>query len=175
MIGEPQLEHFCEWLQTYSNDIKFVVSSGPFVGEVRNSGDKWSSPAFRPQREQIIEFIAQHRIPKIIFLTGDRHNAYYASLKIAVAGGEDITMHELMSSPINQLSKRGLNHYFPSLRSTTPGGVSYLAEIDVASYYGTHSNVMVVAASGETVRYEIYRTKKEKPARRVGEFKVGGS
>jgi alkaline phosphatase D len=172
MIGEPQLEDFFEWLQTYPNDIKFVVSSGPFVGEVRNSNDKWSGVPFRPQREEIIEFIAEHRIPNIIFLTGDRHNSYYASLKIAVPGGEDIIVHELMSSPINQLSKRGLNHYFPSLRSTTPNGVSYLSEINVESYYGTHSNFMVVEASGKTVQYEIYRTKKEKPPRRVGSFSL---
>ncbi len=77
-----------------------------------------------------------------------------------------------MCSPINQLSKRGLNHYFRSLRYTSPNGISYLSEIDVESYYGTHSNFMVVEASDKTVRYEIYRTKKEKPPRRMGIFNL---
>lgn len=168
MIGEPQLNRFFEWLESYREDVKFVVSSGPFVGEARSSTDKWSSPSFRPQRERIIDFIAENNIPNIVFLTGDRHNAYYATMRITGAGQHEIVVHELMSSPINQLSKRSLYHYHQRLESVTAGGVPYVAEIDVDTYYSTHSNVMTVQASGKTLQFDIYRTKKEGPPRRTG-------
>lgn len=172
MMGQQQLNHFFEWLQTHRDAIKFVVTSGPFVGEVRNSGDKWSSEAFRPQREQIIDFIAQNHISKLVFLTGDRHNAYYATMAITPPDGDSFTIHELMSSPINQLSKRSLHHYHTELESKTQNGTTYKCEIDVDTYYATHSNVMCVHVSGSTLSFEIYRTKKKKPTRRSKTFEV---
>ncbi len=172
MIGDQQLERFCQWLQTHRDAVKFVVSSGPFVGEVRNANDKWTGAAFRHQREQIIEFIAQHNIPNIVFLTGDRHNAYHATMTIETPAGNSLTVHELMSSPINQLSKRALHYYYTSLESKTPGGIAYTCKIDVDTYYATHSNVMCVQVSGSTIHIEIYRTKKEGPPRRTKTFSL---
>jgi phosphodiesterase/alkaline phosphatase D-like protein len=170
MIGVPQMNHFFEWLQTHRNAVKFVISSGPFVGEVRNSSDKWSGETFRAQREQIIDFIAEHDLPNIIFLTGDRHNSYHATMDITRAEGNHVIVHELMSSPINQLSKRALHHYHPTLQSKTGRGTPYTCQIDVETYYATHSNMMWVQVTGNVVNFEIYRTKKEKPPRRTGSF-----
>jgi phosphodiesterase/alkaline phosphatase D-like protein len=149
-----------------------VVSSGPFVGEVRNSGDNLSGAAFRQQREQIIDFIAQHNIPNIVFLTGDRHNSYHATMEIETPTGDHLTVHELMSSPINQLSKRPIYHYYTVLESKTKGGNAYKCEIDEDSYYATHSNVMCVQARGATITFEIYRTKKRSSARRTKTFSL---
>lgn len=172
MIGEQQLQRFFEWLQTHREAVKFVVSSGPFVGEVRNSNDKWSGESFRPQREQIVDFIAQHDISNIVFLTGDRHNAYHATMEIKTPTGNVLTVHELMSSPINQLSKRALYHYHTKLESETQSGISYKCEIDVDTYYATHSNIMCVYVSGSTLSIEIFRTKKRKSARRTKTFSL---
>jgi hypothetical protein len=88
-------------------------------------------------------------------------------MRISGADGHEIIVHELMSSPINQLSKRGLSDYYQSLPSTTQTGVNYSSEIDVDTYYSTHSNFMCVQVSGNTLTFEIFRTKKSKPARRA--------
>lgn len=172
MIGVQQLQRFYEWLKTHRKAVKFVVSSGPFVGEVRNSNDKWSGLTFRPQREQIIEFIAQNNISNIVFLTGDRHNSYHATMKIETPDGKWLNVHELMSSPINQLSKRSLSHYFVRRDSQTASGIVYTCEVDEETYYAAHSNVMCVQAKGKTITFEIYRTKKQKSARRSKTFNL---
>ena len=174
MIGEQQMQRFFNWLQTHKDAVKFVVTSGPFVGEVRNSHDKWAGEVFRPQREQIIDFIAQNHVSKLVFLTGDRHNAYHATMTITPSSGNPFTIHELMSSPINQLSKRSLYHYHTELESKTQSGTTYKCEIDVDTYYATHSNIMCVHVSGSTLSFEIYRTKKKKSARRSKTFDVAG-
>ncbi len=174
IIGEEQMERFKDWLNTHANERKIVVTSVPFVGQVRSSKDKWCSEPYKHQREEIIEFLQTQNIRRIAFLTGDMHNSYHAKMMFNGNDGSPITVHELMTSPINQLGKSSKSNYRMDFSSTTTGGVAYTSVIDPTSFYGDHSNIMSISleadATGSTVRYEIFRTSKAGSAKVAKSF-----
>jgi phosphodiesterase/alkaline phosphatase D-like protein len=163
-MGSQQLERFFDWLMQYRTDVKFVVTSVPFVGEVRDRKDKWCSKPFVPQREQVIDFIALNNIPNVIFLTGDMHNSYHATMNLTPPEGPPVVIHELMSSPINQIFKSSLAQYDLDKRTTRTkrGKVSYRSQIDRTTFYNQHSNVMCIRVSGKEVKFEVFRTKRSR-------------
>ena len=171
MIGRDQMQAFKRWLKRHKDDAKFVVSCVPFVAEVegRAAEDKWCGEKFRPQREEIIDHIAAESIGRLTFLTGDMHNSLHASMDIATADGTT-TVHELMSSPINQLQFSPRSSYVePGPRRTTPKGVGYRSSIH--EFYGDGSNLMVVRVRGDTLAFQIHPTKKNERAP-GGSFRV---
>ena len=93
IIDGVQMDAFKQWLKRHKEHLKFVVSSVPFVAELARSGDssevddKWCGRPFRRQRDEIIDFIEQEKIERVVFLVGDMHCAYHASLSI----GNDAT------------------------------------------------------------------------------------
>jgi alkaline phosphatase D len=157
MIGSSQMQEFKSWLLANKLAVKFVATAVPFVGEVQNSGDKWNGPTFLEQRGEILDFIAENAIHGLIFLTGDMHNSYHASLRFS-----DPTLpvvHELMASPLNQLQKTSIDHYIdpPPVRTTPVKKFTYVSQI--RAFYYEHSNVMVVGVNGRNVSFRAFRTK----------------
>ena len=165
MIDREQMDHFKQWLVGVGpNAYKFVVSSVPFVMDVVRSEDKWCGASYVRQRNEVIDFIAQNQLHQVVFLTGDMHCSYQAHMNVTSPAG-DLVIHELMSSPVNQLGKSKISKFEEDNPHTTPGGVSYQSRFD--QFYSGHSNVMLVQVD-QTVRYEIYRTKKRRAAECVG-------
>lgn len=158
ICGSRQMADFKSWLLTHKRALKFVVTSIPFVGEARDGNDKWCGTMFSAQRDEIIDFVAANGIDRLVFLTGDMHCSYHATMTVKATAG-DITVHELMSSPINQATS-GLHQLLETATRTTSGGVRYDVALDPTEFYGAHSNVMhVKAAESGRVTWEIYRTK----------------
>ena len=125
MISTEQLESFRTWLgseklpkEKEDKTLRFVVSSVPFVAEVRSSSDvyrssddekpnkrstdKWAGEPYRAQRETIIRAIKKANIRNLIFLVGDMHCCYHATMQIGDLD-KRITVHELAGGPIYQL------------------------------------------------------------------------
>ena len=71
-----------------------------------------------------------------------------------------------MSSPINQYTPniRPEQIYNMNHSHTLPNGISTMSCIDPDSFYGNHSNVMVIdvdmTSARQTVGYKIFRTTK---------------
>jgi hypothetical protein len=122
IIDGEQMHRLLEWMKEFQNDVKFVVTSVPFVAEVHASEqfeilhkdgrrervnpqhDKWSATRFRRQREQIIDWIHEHDISRLVFLTGDLHCCYHATMRIGRGSKYECMMvHELAGGPLNQL------------------------------------------------------------------------
>ncbi len=113
MIGDGQMKAFEAWLKRYPKALKFVVSSVPFVAEVLPSdppagddraADKWCGAPYRRQRDRIIDIIDAEDIECLVFLVGDMHCAYHASMTIGDGERwEKRRIHELAGGPINQL------------------------------------------------------------------------
>ncbi len=62
IISPTQMQLLFKWLEQHRNAVKFVITSAPFVGEVRDPGkDKWCSDIFREQREAVLEFIVKNK------------------------------------------------------------------------------------------------------------------
>jgi len=163
MISDEQMRAFTRWLTKHKDALKFVVSSVPFVGEISNDNDKWCAPAFESQRNEIIDHVVSTSSSSPTFLTGDMHNSYHATMTV----DSTTVIHELMSSPINQLQKTGIGRYARNVQKTTGGGHAYTSKI--LKFYNDHSNAMIVGVDQGTISYEIFRTKKTKKVR-SGEF-----
>jgi hypothetical protein len=72
------------------------------------TADKWSARAFARQREAIIRHIHDQDIQRVVFLTGDMHCCYHATMKVGTTekshgDSRPITIHELAAGPIYQL------------------------------------------------------------------------
>ena len=119
MIGEEQLQRLKRWLREEPHQLKFVVSSVAFLAElrsrraspVRGNGqqvpseeipDKWSDEPYRRQRDEIVEALYEHGNGRVVFLVGDMHCSYQATMRVGEPGRR-VTLHELASSPIHQL------------------------------------------------------------------------
>jgi phosphodiesterase/alkaline phosphatase D-like protein len=162
MIDPVQLSTFKRWLKTHKDQLKFVVTSVPFVGQVKKpKKDKWCDPAFDTQRADILGHMLKEGIGNTVFLTGDMHTAYQASMTFT-NGAETGEIHELMSSPINQITPETAlkKKYIPD-HTATINGITIHSKINADSYYGDHSNVMVIEVDGDKVHYRIYRTTRD--------------
>ncbi|HEY7409096.1 MAG TPA: alkaline phosphatase D family protein [Vicinamibacteria bacterium] len=161
MISVLQMAEFKAWLLAHAGAPKFVVTSIPFVAEARDKDDKWCGDPFKPQRDEIVDFLAARGIGRLCFLTGDMHCSYHAEMRITAPGGAAITVHELMASPINQVAT-GMHQFVDRPARSTPGGATYQTlPLDPARFYGSHSNVMVVRyrRAAAHVVWEVHRTK----------------
>lgn len=79
MIGQPQLKELKKWLNDGSGRVKMVITSVPVFPDLKNeSPDKWSG--FLPQRTEILDFILEKKVQKVVFLSGDVHCSLSAQL-----------------------------------------------------------------------------------------------
>jgi phosphodiesterase/alkaline phosphatase D-like protein len=176
MISPVQMAEFMRWLGKHADEPKFVITSIPFIGEVRDRDDKWCGDQFRVQREQLIDYVAQNQIGRLCFMTGDMHSSYHLTMSITSAGGigaPPLLIHELMASPVNQFP--GGSHGFieKPMAQTTSTGVTYLTSpLNDNEFYGTDSNVMIVkyTQATKTVDWTIHSTKDPAAAAVPGNF-----
>jgi hypothetical protein len=138
MIGKAQMAAFKRWLTADIGEegperLKFVVSSVPFIAEIlsergrddadrriERSDDKWSGAPFLRQRQEIIELIAEKRIQNLVFLVGDMHCSYHASMTIGAGRRwERLRLHELAGGPINQLQHGRKRQFATAVRQMT--------------------------------------------------------
>lgn len=174
MIGEQQMAHFKDWLNNaQAHQVNFVVTSVPFVGQVRKGDDKWCGKSYNHQREEIIDAIVASGTQRICFLTGDMHNSYYASMAVNAGAANTVTIHEIMASPINQLSKSSLSRYRQNHSGTTEtDGNSYEVTLSDQHFYDDHSNIGHISVDGHQITFDVYRTKKTKAPKTLGSFSI---
>ena len=172
IISDEQMTAFCRWLEKHKGRVKFVVTSVPFVAEAKHSRDKWNADVFAHQREQIMGFLLEKEIGGVTFLTGDRHNSHHATLEI-LNDSRRVVVHELMSSPINQIGKSSYDAYRSGEKQTSGDGrFSYTSVLKKSEFYCDHSNAMLITATGRNVHYEVFRTKRDRRNELAGSFSV---
>jgi hypothetical protein len=186
MIDAEQMKNLKDWLRKYRNDLKFVVTSVPFVAQVRpdreraaapangdeppdhgldEQADKWSGPSFRAQREEIIEFVWRLGIERLVFLAGDMHCAYHATMRVG-RPERRVTLHEIAGGPIYQLQFSRRHQFYDQYRSTTRGPARLPYATWLRRYHGASSSVMRVTVSPKApsqVRWEAVRTSRALP------------
>jgi phosphodiesterase/alkaline phosphatase D-like protein len=164
MIDAAQMAALLQWMCDNRQRLKFVITSVPFVAEInvdkvsafpkwysgkkeggnaanqpRNPiDDKWT--AFRAQREAIIDHIGRHDIENLVFLTGDMHCCYHASMRIGTSKYNSTTIHELAGGPVNQLQLADIAEFHTMVTNTTAAGTPYEGVLD--RFHGALSAVM---------------------------------
>jgi len=180
MISDRQRDALFGWLTEHRDQPKIVVTASPFVTEMKDTEEKWYSPEFSHQRDEIIDFLAKEKLDNVMFLAGDVHASCHSEMKIKTPDGETLTIHELVASPVNGTIMRGREKFVGERRGSTSEGTEYQVRLDEESFLGpgkffktTNSNVMKMSLDGDEVRYEFHRTRHqdEKPVR-SGQFQI---
>lgn len=79
IISQAQMEAVKAWLADGSGRVKFLVSAVPvFPGTKMSNSDKWGG--FPNQQSELLDFIWQEKIEKVVFLSGDVHSSLSAEL-----------------------------------------------------------------------------------------------
>ena len=167
IIDDAQMAALLDWMSRHRTDLKFVVTSVPFVAEIdervteakddwfkdrttpaqpkpNSEQDKWSAARFKAQRHEIIEHVAAHRIERVVFLTGDMHCCYHATMRIGSGptNYESITVHELAGGPVNQLQLADVNQFVWQRTSRTVGPRPVQYVVCLERFHGDVSAVM---------------------------------
>ena len=78
IISTAQMTALKKWLADGSSSVKVIVSSVPVFGS--ESHDKWGG--FPEQRADLINFIFDHNIPRVVFLSGDLHVSWSSEITL---------------------------------------------------------------------------------------------
>jgi hypothetical protein len=161
IIDPLQLASLCDWMSKYPKDLKFIVTSVPFVAEINEKGskgepkwsgqpeprnlpnDKWDADRFRDQRDAIIDHIFNNNIERVVFLTGDMHCCYHATMQVGSGSKYTSTIiHELAGGPVNQLQLANEVEFDISTKGRTKTNVDYVVLLD--QFHTQMSGVMHV-------------------------------
>mgnify|MGYP001214879901 CR=1 FL=1 len=104
MLGRSQKEWFFERLASSSATFKFVATTVPMAG---GGKDRWDG--YPKERDEILRYIQQKKIPGVVFMSADLH--YAAVTKIPNGRGLiDITAGPL-AAPLNRITNSANRRY----------------------------------------------------------------
>jgi len=95
ILGEKQKQWLFDNLASSQATFKFIAVGGQFLDDEARH-ETWSNYGFAKERQQIIDFIYQHEITGVIFLTGDRHFTELSKLD----SGSGPVIYDLTISPL---------------------------------------------------------------------------
>ncbi|WP_052260960.1 alkaline phosphatase D family protein [Photobacterium gaetbulicola] len=98
IMSDAQHRKLREWLSSVPEDsVKFIATSVPFFPDIEDdNSDKWGG--YLAQRDIIIDHIRHRGIRKVVFLSGDVHCSFNATIDV---GSDDspLHVHSVVSSP----------------------------------------------------------------------------
>ncbi|MBS4059169.1 MAG: alkaline phosphatase family protein [Bacteroidetes bacterium] len=99
ILGESQLEWLFENLVTSTATFKIVALGGQFLSDAAVY-ELYSNYGFNKERQKIIDFIHQHKIKNVVFVTGDVH---YTEMSVLTEEGKpaiwDLTFSTMTAGP----------------------------------------------------------------------------
>lgn len=143
IISVAQMKKLKAWLSDGSGRVKFVGTSVPVFPEPKKvSDDKWGG--YPQQRDELLHFIFDNSIPKVVFLSGDIHSSGCATLVRSDKPNQMI--HQIISSPFWWPLSPGNSSYFRKglikQQSGQPFNVTY------ARYFTDDDNYTRVTTQG---------------------------
>lgn len=105
LLGNPankqsQFSKLCEWLLKQDPNVpKFIISSVIFapISQVKiKNNDNWNG---YKTRDELLKFIIDNNIQKIVFLSGDIHNSLAVTISLKYKNKE-IKLYQIISSPL---------------------------------------------------------------------------
>jgi alkaline phosphatase D len=101
ILGKGQMDELKKWLCDDKRQFKFIALGVPLGPDTQGIGgepnDKWKPAG--AQRDEILDFISEKRIERVIFLGGDVHVSYAARI-YRVSDG-NLIAHVVVSSAFN--------------------------------------------------------------------------
>ncbi|PSW10342.1 alkaline phosphatase [Photobacterium rosenbergii] len=98
IISDAQHRALRQWLSSVPEDsVKFIATSVPFFPDIEDdTSDKWGG--YLAQRDIIIDHIRHRGIRKVVFLSGDVHCSFNATINVG-SDEEPLDVHSIVSSP----------------------------------------------------------------------------
>lgn len=170
IIGQDQMRALKDWLADGSGQVKIICSAVPVFPDYREpSGDKWSG--FLAQRDELLNFIYDRRIRKVIILSGDVHCSMAVELRASgidavgapgrpVELDPDFRILSIVSSPFYWPYPHPRRKKFQldgRLTSRSPYGFDLRNPSEVVC----NENFTRVRVSGDEARVDIYGRKGE--------------
>lgn len=103
IISDLQMRNLKSWLLDNKDRVKCITTSVPFLMNTPDGcHDKWGDERFMHQRNEILEFIYDNSVEKVIFLSGDIHASYVASASKdqRLISTKPIKIYQVVSSPL---------------------------------------------------------------------------
>lgn len=121
ILGEDQWQWLEKELRESTAQIHLIASSIQVIAEDHRF-EKWAN--FPHERERLFRMIAEHKVPGVIFLSGDRHIAELSRLDTSVVG-----------YPLYDLTSSGLTHTWGEFRAEQ--NRHRVGDLVIALNYGT--------------------------------------
>jgi alkaline phosphatase D len=97
MIKSAQMIALLKWLSDGSGKVKMIVSSVPFIPDLRSDADdKWG--AYLAERSTILDYIMDHNISKVVFVSGDVHCSF--TCELTSPNNPNFKVHNVISSSL---------------------------------------------------------------------------
>ncbi len=163
IISDQQLDALKDWMDDGSGSVKLILSAVPIVGS--ESKDKWAG--FAEQRLELLDFIVEKQIPKVVFLSGDVHASWSCEVSAEYADAPKI---------LNIVSSAFFWPYpVPSAKNFQRSGKVELADgksfaLTNASKICRDDNFVRIEFSKDKVVVSIYGRKGSRFARKVHKF-----
>ncbi|MEA2043354.1 MAG: alkaline phosphatase D family protein [Bacteroidota bacterium] len=159
MLGEEQKEWLKDALVFSKANFKFVVMGGQFL---TTSGmfETYTNYGFLQERAELIEFIHQHKLSNVVFVTGDRHHSEVSVLDRA--GFPNI--YDITISPLTSHHASKHDNEVNALR--VPGSLINARNYAIFNLSGTYKerqlHIVFYDSDGkELYNYSIDKYKKE--------------
>lgn len=155
ILNQIQMDALKSWLSDGSGRVKLVVSSVPvFPDKKRPSEDKWVG--FPRQRTELLEFIRQEAIRRVVFLSGDVHVAM--STELVSPSDPDFKIVSLISSAFFWPYPNAKGREY-SLEGEVPTEADTVYRLRRAGPVFRQNNFTRVQADLDKVRVQVYDRK----------------
>jgi phosphodiesterase/alkaline phosphatase D-like protein len=173
MVSEEQMTALLNWIANLeaSNKVLFIVSPVPVFTQLiaKLQTEKWSGSGYAWQRNRILKMLMLSENKKVVFLSGDIHLASHATISYE-ANGKTQQLHELISSPIKQISANVLSHN--TTQTVMIDGVSLKYKLEkhmglpfenIHTKHHLRNNVMSISVKRNSLVYKVYALNNSKP------------
>ncbi|MCH8149578.1 MAG: alkaline phosphatase family protein [Planctomycetes bacterium] len=166
ILGDRQMKALLAWLLAPTNNIKFVVSSVPLFPDGRSrSKDKWSG--FEAQRLKLLDFIRDHAIKRVVFLSGDVHCSMTSEL--ACSTHPDFKVHSIISSSFFWPYPQGQDSDFDLTGALARSGESRYEVVKTSDVISA-DNFTRVTGNSNGIHVQVYDRKGYKKDSQVYSF-----
>lgn len=158
IISQEQMEALKQWLSDGSGRVKLIVSAVPVFPETKlNNDDKWGG--FPTQRSELLDFIRENDIRRVVFLSGDVHSSLSAEL--VSPGAPDFKIIAAISSPFYWPYPHNPRRYFNLYGQIESNLSDAVYQVTNAGRVVSTDNFTRVTADLEGLVVEVYARKGE--------------
>ncbi len=165
IMSEEQLGALKQWLIRDQDRVKVIVSTVPFIPDIKGNNKHWGG--FQEQRAELLDWIVENHVRKILFISGDIHLSM--SAEMVSEEKPDIKIVSVISSALFWPIPRN-----PFRKILAPGTIHSKSRGSFRVSRGLEpckrNNFVRLSISPQGVSVEIYRRKGQRESATTHHF-----